>query len=294
VKRVVENLFFNLVEIIPRECRAKLAKMPFVYIYREIVKTFGASEDVGFREINAGPLKGRKLFIGSTDERGYISVREYIKGFYEPLVTDAIIKYCAPGRVAIDIGAHYGYFSLLMAQCSGKMGKCIAFEANEINYQKIFKSVDSNPDVNLIIEHKAISDKNGQVSFVIHKNSLMGHIIDRDTKYSESNVEFVETCTIDWYLNQREQTNVSLIKIDVEGSELMVIQGCIETIRRYKPILLIEVHKFPGFEVKATSMVKTIISMNYEINYIGTEIKVDPELLAGGYIIAIPLDDNSG
>ena len=285
----MENCLFRLLDLIPRGIRVRLAHTPIVSIYRWLMRMLGHVDGDGLRVIEGGPLRGRKLFIGSSDERGFISIREYLQGTYEPLVAEAIIRYCVAGSTAIDIGAHYGYFSLLMAQNVGKQGRCIAIEANGENYSKIVETIRANPDVNLSVEHKAVSDKNGQAAFSKHQNSLMGHMVESGGDTDKLAIELVETCTLDSYIHLAQVSHISVIKIDVEGAELMVLEGSVETIIQYQPVLLIEVHKFPNSETMAKALLSKLITWQYRVVYIGTEQVVDHESFSGGFVMAIPI-----
>ena len=53
----------------------------------------------------------------------------YIYGNWEPVATEAILSYVQRGMCVFDIGAHLGYYSLLLAKCVGPAGRVVSFEA---------------------------------------------------------------------------------------------------------------------------------------------------------------------
>ena len=57
----------------------------------------------------------------------------YVERSYEPSVTWALVRLIRPGWACVDVGAHLGYFTLLLAHLVGKVGKVFAFEAHPEN-----------------------------------------------------------------------------------------------------------------------------------------------------------------
>lgn len=133
-------------------------------------------------------------------------------------------------RVAIDVGANYGF----MACAFSKMGfKVHAFEP----FTPVFECLEKNVEgFDVTVYNKALSSN-------VMPIGLISGIDTRRTSGS-TKVKFVEnsdfkSATLDLY----NFKDVDLIKIDVEGHELEVIEGAINTIREYKPLLCIELNQ---------------------------------------------------
>ena len=134
----------------------------------------------------------------------------------------------------IDIGSHKGAVLAEMVRVA-PCGKHIAYEPLPFLYKYL---VDHFPSVD--VRHAAVSNEEGETSFTYVKN-LPTHSGFRETSYPvEPQVEkmTVRTETLDGSLPAGYVP--ALIKIDVEGAERLVIEGAIETISKYKPIIVFE------------------------------------------------------
>jgi FkbM family methyltransferase len=158
-------------------------------------------------------------------------------GVYEPHVAQALERILHPGGTFVDVGANIGYFSLLASTLVGPGGKVLAFEPMEENIVLFRKSVRLNQFHNIHIFQKAVLNKNGMVHMILwdRRNSGSFHILNNP--YWEETIYEVEAVKLDDFLSGER---VDVIKVDVEGSEGLVFQGMIETIRRYHPILILE------------------------------------------------------
>ncbi len=146
------------------------------------------------------------------------------------------------GNTAFDIGAHKGAYLYWMLKAVGSSGSVHAFEpqirlANYLNEIKRLKSYS-----NLGVYNFGLSDRQGESALHIPKtqssSSPSARLESIDTATSGSQI-MVRIETLD---NWIEDTGVrpDLLKIDVEGHELQVLNGCINYLRSDKPSLLIE------------------------------------------------------
>lgn len=287
----ISVIFFSLLDHTPQRLKWRLAKTPFIHVYRRASSLLGNALKEGYYKIQLGPLQGKLLYIGPGDSRGYSTARDYLAGIYEPVVTSTILQYCKPGSKVCDIGAHYGYFAMMMAQNVGESGQCIAFEPSNDNYQKIQKSIEINKLTNICIEQYAVSDHDGTVRFILHDNSFMGHINDDEsfqTNTAQIKSEEVKTCTLDTYCTDKDLHPISFIKIDVEGAEKRVLDGATMTIQNDLPVLLIEIHTFMDLETNARPIIIQLNERGYKVYHLGTDILVDPLIFTGGHVLAVP------
>ena len=125
----------------------------------------------------------------------------------------------------IDIGANYGYLSVGFSR---HFNTVESFEISSVIREHLL--LNTSTFDNIKIHSKGLYNKEGEVQFKLHTSSGVSRITD-----SQSNaVEKVTT------LDSYSFKDVDLIKIDVEHSELEVIQGSIDTISTYKPVLVVE------------------------------------------------------
>lgn len=146
-------------------------------------------------------------------------------------LTQVLRKLLKPNSSAVDVGAHIGSFTSLLQKVSPK-GRHVAIEASP-NKGAWLKERFHSVDVRIV----AASDTNGTAIFQ-EDTHLPGFSRLSTQSTGDHCVSYsVETCRLDSILNGRD---VDLIKIDVEGLELSVLRGAIETIIRCRPAIIFE------------------------------------------------------
>lgn len=191
------------------------------------------------------------------------------------------------GVMAIDCGANIGAHTIEWAISMTGWGKVEAFEAQERLYYALAGNIAINNCFNARAIYAAIGNPSNHNDFIdvpipdYTKASSFGSLEIRKNSNNEfigqsidyTNTQRVTLLSIDNMKYQR----VDLIKIDVEGMELEVLNGAINTIKKYKPILLIEIIKSPKDMIN-----KLLESLDYEIFAMGINIlaisKNDPTL----------------
>ncbi len=145
----------------------------------------------------------------------------------------------------LDIGAHYGYFSLLAAQLVGSNGRVTAFEASPSTFQVLKKNTSRTPNITAI--NKAVSDQTTELSFFEFPNLYSEYnTIDvsqfRDKpwleKYRPTEIR-IQADTLDNLLTEQEAIP-SIIKIDVEGAEFQVVSGAKNFLENHSPVVIME------------------------------------------------------
>lgn len=152
----------------------------------------------------------------------------------------------------IDGGAFWGDSALVLQEYSPK--SIHAFEPMPTNFKQLCELKTRN---GLDILHPVpagLGDRCNEKPIYYHEMLSGASIVnykaimnERPETYSDN----IDIVTIDSYTSSHD-LNVGLIKLDIEGSELEAIKGAIETICKYKPILLISVYHLPKdfFEIK--------------------------------------------
>ncbi len=158
---------------------------------------------------------------------------------------ESALKRCfhleTPGSTFLDVGANYGYWSRFVLTDSLTRGienvNIVSFEPLPANYELLVENMMQIPDSsdNVRCEQVAVGSEPG-TCFLSLCNSDPG-----STFASDSGDVQCRLVRIDDYVDQHHLTKVALIKIDVEGSELQVVRGAKETIRRDRPRVICEV-----------------------------------------------------
>jgi FkbM family methyltransferase len=163
-------------------------------------------------------------------------------------------------RISIDIGANIGIYTLLLSHLYPKC-KVISIEASPTIFEKLKLNCQLNnllPGSNLVLLNKAVSDKDGTWVEFYEKHSMStmskGFLTSISSKIitnkdDELHREIVRTVTID---NLAETTNIneiSFLKIDVEGAEVLVLKGAINILTEKKVRnMIIEYHSFENYD----------------------------------------------
>lgn len=173
-------------------------------------------------------------------------------GEFESRLLTYLIK---PNSVAVDVGANHGAYTYLFSKICKNV---ISFEPNKSLAKRL---VDANIK-NVKVMPYGLSSRCSECKLYIEEidglletgTASMNKRIDVGTQKSIK----IEVITLD----SLRLTQVDFIKIDVEGHELEVITGALQTIRQHKPIMLVEIeerHISAGIGV----VVSTILELGY-------------------------------
>ncbi len=177
------------------------------------------------------------------------------------------------GQTVLDIGAHKGGYLYFMQKQVGNKGKVYAFEPQSNLYHYIKKVKTLFHWDNVTIEHLAISDETGETTLYIPGNkkskgsSPGATIVEQKGKLDFEITETVATETLDNYCN-RENIHPQFLKIDVEGNELHVFKGGVETLKKYKPKILVEIEARHVGKEKVFDTFKFLESLGYKGHFI--------------------------
>lgn len=154
------------------------------------------------------------------------------RGYYEPEETALIKQLIRPDWTCLDIGAHIGYFTLLLS----KYGKWVeTFEPEESNFRLLLKNLSLNKTSNVLQHKKAVTELSGAIInlYLSGDNSGMHRVYP--SKWCTEGRQQIETITIDEVVDKAD-----FIKIDIEGAEIDALQGMSRLLTKHHPIILME------------------------------------------------------
>ncbi|EGP92870.1 FkbM family methyltransferase [Nitrosarchaeum koreense] len=152
-----------------------------------------------------------------------------INNIYEKFETDLVKQEIKKGDVVIDIGANIGYYTLIFAKLVGDTGKVFAFEPDPTNFELLRKNIEANGYKNVILEQKALSNKEGKVTLALSKQNTAGHHISSEQQDSKNSIQ-VDAIIADNYFKNFER-KINFVKMDVEGAESIVLGGMTNMLR---------------------------------------------------------------
>lgn len=180
----------------------------------------------------------------------------------------AIHEAMGRGGVALDVGSNKGSYLYSMARWS-KSAPVVAFEPQKKLADYLRGACQRSGFQHVTVENLALSNQQGELKLFIPGDadspgaSLESGIAGKTPCHTET----VKVTTLDAYAVEKLQAPVRVIKIDVEGHELAVVQGALELIRRDKPLLVIECE---GRHLPAGKTVRDFISLVESLGYTAT------------------------
>lgn len=179
-----------------------------------------------------GQFRGKRGFV----YRGYWATDDEVcrslfwLGDFDPWVNRALTKLARPGSVALDIGANIGATALHLAKAVGPTGRVICFEPLPQNIGHLQCNMQANGFSWVQIEPIALSDKPGNIAMQFDGNHAgMASVQAAQCPHAHT----VPSVTFDaWLSAQKDDLDISICKIDVEGHEPQVLAGMTDTLAR--------------------------------------------------------------
>jgi FkbM family methyltransferase len=182
------------------------------------------------------------------DYRFYSRVTRKIENF---LITDMYISMTAHeedilenfspmiGDTVIDVGAAFGFYTIISSKRVGLEGKVIAIEAQPDIYEMLNKNIELNQLTNVTTLNFAAYSKESKLK--IYSNySVMTERANNKEKFVEVNANTLDTIIQKTGI---KEDGINWIKIDVEGAEYEVLRGATSILSQSKDIaLLVEIH----------------------------------------------------
>lgn len=138
------------------------------------------------------------------------------------------------GETVISGGGHYGDTTVWFADRVGKTGRVIVFEPSHNSYFKLKKTIKINHLSNYVTTVNSGLSDHKDILYLTNLDSPAAQKIT-STKTEES----VHVVSLDDYCKENDEQHVDFIKMDIEGSELLALQGARKTIQRCRPKLAI-------------------------------------------------------
>ena len=164
-------------------------------------------------------------FLYHCDQRDSVAREACYTGQYEPQETQLMSGLLRPDDVFVDVGANWGYFSLVAAHRVGPRGCVIAFEPEPRLYRMLLTNIAANEIAWIDAQCMAIAAGDGWLSFAAFREDA-GNWGDSRAVADEAAADFkTATRGLDTALDAAGLGTVRLVKVDVEGSEVGVLAG---------------------------------------------------------------------
>jgi FkbM family methyltransferase len=201
----------------------------------------------------------------------HISRDVYYTGRYEPQETSVVQGVLRRGMTFVDVGANWGYFTLLAAGCVGEQGRVVALEPDPRLFVQLDANIARNGFRQAIARQLAAADRQGESSFAGFDQQSEKWGLSRLSDARSEGDFTVATCTVDALLDEMGIDAVDLLKMDIEGAEDLALRGMDAGLaqHRYQRILL-ELH--PGILRERGRTVAQVLAHLSAAGYRGWEI----------------------
>jgi len=173
----------------------------------------------------------------------------YLLGAFEPGTRKTLRALVNPGDTVFDIGANVGAHTLTLAESVSRSGKVFAFEPADFAFDKLQRNLALNPELaprtfpqQIVLAAKPSEQPEPEIyaSWPLESGAAV-HPKHRGRLVSAARAR---VDTLDAFVAHQGLARLDLIKIDVDGHELPVFQGAAETLRRFHPVLVMEMSPY--------------------------------------------------
>jgi FkbM family methyltransferase len=235
---IKKYLAYALCKFVRTFYRENWPELPAIWRLEPYARALGKEVFQGAPFIATAKLRiGGKMKVDMRDFGGrYTFIRGY---YYGPGLENIFKTILKSGDCCLDIGANIGFYSIFSSKIVGSRGQVHSFEASP----KIAKFLEDNIELNKLsnvhIHNIALSDAPGEISFFESSGDHLGISSMRDVGNHRSHEIKVRADTLDSIIDEIPQ--VKLIKIDIEGAEMLALKGMTGLLERDKPFLILEV-----------------------------------------------------
>jgi FkbM family methyltransferase len=192
-------------------------------------------------QVVGGRLAGARINLGG-------SFLGYLTGDAEAEVQEILAELIRPGQVVFDVGANIGFFTILCARLVGPQGKVYSFEPMPENVATLRRNISLNGLENVVVVERALSSTSGTAELFIspwsafHSLNVEGAVKRENRGRDAAPPIVVETVSLDEFVREEGVDPPDLVKLDVEGAELVALEGMREVLRSAQPLLVCELH----------------------------------------------------
>jgi len=233
--------------------------------YRTIAKSRGLLGKSKQVEVRRGGVRWR------LDLEEGIDFSIYLLGAFERSTVATLRELVKAGDVVLDIGANIGAHTLGLAKNVGAAGKVYAFEPADFAFQKLLRNLALNPELErrtkasqVMLGSGAEKPPNGvYASWPLEKV---------DSVHPKHRGRFVSTegavvDTLDGFVAREKVSRINLIKMDVDGHELPVLQGGRSVLREHRPVIVMEMSPYVHAEEQNSfaAVIEVLKEFRYKI-----------------------------
>ncbi|MBP1701692.1 MAG: hypothetical protein H6Q38_799 [Chloroflexi bacterium] len=239
MRKTVLSLAGNFAKLLPDGFKQAIYRHP--QFARSIRQVLNRAAPLGLTEVEvaAGGLAGARLYLDLQAEK------YYWLGTYEPELQTAVADFVQSGDVVYDVGANIGFVTLLFARAVMERGRVYAFEPLPENQDRLRRNLELNRVQDWVEPvAAAVVDRQQVVEFLTGPSHKMGKV---QGSAGHENMPYgapirVEGISLDEFAAETGRLPPDLIKLDIEGGEVLALPGMERLLRQVRPLVFLELH----------------------------------------------------
>jgi FkbM family methyltransferase len=204
---------------------------------------------------------------------------------HEPFLTSWLARLVSKGMVVLDVGSNVGYYAVHEAALVGPRGLVVAVEPQPHAYKALLASIKANGLENVVAVRRAVSKASGSLEFAVSSFTNWSRVDVSAGGADLIEKINVEAGTVDELVDELGLRRLDLVRMDVEGHEVEMIQGMRETIERFRPVICMELHvSYLGRE-RSIALLTGLMEKGYRILFAAPRLLYYYPLSSSSYAI---------
>ena len=166
---------------------------------------------------------------------------------YDALQVAWLSNHLTEGDTAVDVGAHHGAYSVLMAAKCGQTGHVVAIEPDPYSREVLVRNIALNPGIKRpVVEVCACSDEIGEATLFCRRGNSQSSLARSAVEFSAAHRPEeirVPLVTLDSYVSKCNLPGPRCVKIDAEGAEIRILKGAKQVLANNADIVC-ELHPY--------------------------------------------------
>jgi FkbM family methyltransferase len=174
-----------------------------------------------------------------------IGSQVFFAGCYEAQESAFARAILGPAMSFVDVGAHWGFFSLMAAHLVGSTGRILSLEPDPRAFLRLKANIERNQLVQVTVFELAAADRDANWTLALQNETVLHLGTSRFVQNggAAASTRIVRSRPLDLLLDEARLDGVNLVKIDVEGAEDLVLAGMEEGLRRRRyHSMILELH----------------------------------------------------
>lgn len=234
--------------------------------------------------------------IFEIDFRSHILKRILKDKHYEPIFVEVVKKYVDPQKDVLDVGANVGLFAILFSKIISCNNRVLAVEPAPLALDYLRRNIERNCPSQTIIVFEGLATNEESIFRLniiqgMEEYSSLGNIVHPSVQGRSNESIEVKSSTIDNIVNEFN-LKPGFIKIDTEGAEYLVVSGAINTLMKYRPVILSELSDtlLSSFGDTSEKVIKLLQINGYKIvNAEAPSVPIRHPF--NGEILALPIEE---